>query len=124
MPPLNILIADDHAAIRRNVRTLLEGVPGWNCAEVSSGTEALESVRDLRPDIVLLDVALPGVNGFEAARQILREAPNTSVLILTMYNSDEVRTEASRAGARGIVLKSEASDSLVNAIESVIENGS
>jgi DNA-binding NarL/FixJ family response regulator len=118
---LNILIADDHAAIRRSLRLLIEGTPGWTiCADVSDGAEAVNAARELQPDIALIDLAMPGINGLEVTRQILRDAPHTAVVILTMYQSDELHDEVCRAGARALVVKSDAGESLVEAIRSTI----
>ena len=120
MGMLRILIADDHAVVRRGVRAILESQPGWEvCGEVANGREAVEEVKRLKPDVVVLDVTMPELNGLEATRQILKDAPHTEVLILTMHSSEAVAGEALRAGARGVVLKSDADHELVLAVEAL-----
>jgi len=109
MTSLRILLADDHAAVRRSIRALLSAQPGWEvCAEVSTGREAVDEARRLQPDIVLLDITMPELNGFAAARQILLAVPRVCVLLLTTHQSDELTDEARRAGAAGMILKSDA----------------
>jgi DNA-binding NarL/FixJ family response regulator len=120
MPALRILIADDHAAVRRGIRSLLESHGQWNvCGEAADGEEAVEEAGRLRPDVVLLDVSMPKLNGLEAARQIRRSVPAAQFLVLTMHGSDQLPEEARRAGVRKIVMKSDADRSLIGAIESL-----
>jgi DNA-binding NarL/FixJ family response regulator len=117
---LRILVADDHAVVRRGVRAMLEGQPGWEvCGEAGTGREAVEQVKRLRPDIVVLDLSLPELNGLDATRQILKESPQTEVLVLTMHDSEELAQQVLQAGARGYVLKSDADQSLVAAVQSL-----
>jgi DNA-binding NarL/FixJ family response regulator len=117
---LRILVVDDHAVVRRGVRALLESQPGWEvCAEASTGRDAVEQVKALRPDIVVLDLSLPELNGLDATRQILKESPQTQVLVLTMHDSEELAQQVLQAGARGYVLKSDADQSLVAAVQSL-----
>ena len=117
---LRILVADDHAVVRRGVRAMLEAQPGWEvCGEAGTGREAVEQVKRLRPDIVVLDLSLPELNGLDATRQILKESPQTEVLVLTMHDSEELAQQVLQAGARGYVLKSDADQSLVAAVESL-----
>jgi DNA-binding NarL/FixJ family response regulator len=120
MASLRILIADDHDAVRRSIRSLLESHPNWMvCGEATNGREAVEQTMLLKPDVVLLDMTMPELNGLEVTRLILKDAPAMQVLILTMHQSAELAEEARRAGARGIVLKSNAQDALAAAIESL-----
>lgn len=120
MTAFRILIVDDHAVVRRGVRALLESQEGWEvCGEAQNGIEAIEKVADLKPDLVVLDVSLPGLNGLEVTPQILKASPNTEVLVLTMHHSEELVRQVLRSGAKGYVLKSDADHSLVEAIESV-----
>lgn len=120
MTAFRILIVDDHAVVRRGVRALLESQDGWEvCGEAVNGHEAIEKVAELKPDLVVLDVSLPGLNGLEATPQILKASPNTEVLVLTMHHSEELVRQVLRSGAKGYVLKSDADHSLVEAIESV-----
>jgi len=123
MTPFRILIVDDHAVVRRGVRALLESQAGWEvCGEAANGHEALEKVAELKPDLVVLDVSLPGLNGLEATPQILKASPNTEVLVLTMHHSEELARQVLKSGAKGYVLKSDADQSLVSAIETVREH--
>jgi DNA-binding NarL/FixJ family response regulator len=121
MSSLRILVVDDHAVVRRGVRALLEGHPGWEvCGEAGTGREAVEQAGRLKPDIVVLDLSLPELNGLEATRQILRESPRTEVLVLTMHHSEELAQQVLQAGARGYVLKSDAGESLIAAVETLV----
>jgi DNA-binding NarL/FixJ family response regulator len=121
MTSLRILVVDDHAVVRRGVRALLEGHPGWEvCGEAGTGREAVEQASRLKPDIVVLDLSLPELNGLEATRQILRELPRTEVLVLTMHHSEELAQQVLQAGARGYVLKSDAGESLIAAVETLV----
>jgi DNA-binding NarL/FixJ family response regulator len=117
---LRILIADDHEVARRGIRALLENHPGWEvCAEAKDGRETVELAASTKPDIVLLDIGMPNLNGLEAARQILAASPQVAILILTMHDSDNVVREVLRAGARGFLLKSDAGRDLVAAVEAL-----
>ena len=117
---LRILIADDHELARNGIRALLESHPGWEvCGEAKDGRETVELATSLRPDIVLLDIGMPNLNGLEAARQILTIFPDVAILILTMHDSDNVVREVLRAGARGYLLKSDAGRDLVAAVEAL-----
>ena len=124
MSNLRILIADDHALVRQGLRSVLEAQPGWSvCGEAQDGREAVKLGLKLRPDIFLLDVTMPELNGLDAARQICRSLPGTPILILTMHDSDELCAEAVQAGASGCVLKSDSPRQLVAAIEAVAAGG-
>lgn len=117
---LQILIADDHEVARRGIRSLLESHPGWEvCAEAKDGREAVEFAAAMKPDVILLDIGMPNLNGLEAARQILSSSPDVAILILTMHDSDNVIREVLRAGARGFMLKSDAGRDLVSAVEAM-----
>jgi DNA-binding NarL/FixJ family response regulator len=120
MTPLRILIVDDHAVVRRGVRALLESQPGWEVAgEATTGTEAVELAKRLQPDIVIMDLSLPKLNGLDATRQLLKESPRSEVIVLTMHHSEELARDVLQAGARGYVLKSDADENLVAAVESL-----
>jgi len=120
MSTLRILIADDHEVARRGIRALLETHPGWQvCGEAVDGREAVALAQQLKPDLVLLDIAMPGLNGLDATRQILAAAPQTRVLILTMHDSEQVVREVLAAGALGFLLKSDAGRDLVAAVEAL-----
>jgi DNA-binding NarL/FixJ family response regulator len=117
---LRILIADDHEVARQGIRALLEGHAGWEvCAEAKDGREAVEFANTVNPDLILLDIGMPNLNGLEAARQILASYPELPILILTMHDSDQVVREVLRAGARGFLLKSDAGRDLVAAVEAL-----
>src|SRR5260370_32613457 len=117
---VRILIADDHEVERRGIRALLESHPGWEvCGEARDGRETVELASTARPDVILLDVGMPNLNGLEAARQILAVLPEVAILILTMQDSDHVVRDVLRAGARGFLLKSDAGKDLVAAVEAL-----
>ena len=124
MSAFRILIVDDHEIVRRGIRALVEGHPGWEiCGEAADGREAVEKAAELRPDIVLLDVGMPNLNGLDAARQILAAQPHTRVLILTMHESEELVREVLEIGARGFLLKTDAAKDLVTAVEALQRRG-
>lgn len=117
---LRILIADDHDVARRGIRALLESHPGWQvCGEAKDGREAVELAAEQKPDLILLDIGMPNLNGLEAARQILATAPNALILILTMHDTDQIVREVLRAGARGFLLKSDAGRDLIAAVDAL-----
>jgi DNA-binding NarL/FixJ family response regulator len=117
---LRILIADDHEVARKGIRSLLESRPGWEvCGEARDGREAVESAAKLRPDVLLLDIGMPNLNGLDATRQILTVIPNARILILTVHDTEQVVREVLAAGARGYVLKSDAGRDLVTAVEAL-----
>jgi DNA-binding NarL/FixJ family response regulator len=103
MSSLSILIADDHEVVRRGVRTLLEGRPEWTvCGEAATGRETIEKARKLRPDLVLLDLTMPELDGIDAISQILTASPGVTILVLTMHDSGEMATRVLAAGASGL----------------------
>src|SRR6195256_1374372 len=117
---LRILLVDDHAVVRRGVRSLLESQEGWEvCGEASTGRDAVDQSRRLRPDVVVMDLSLPELNGLDATRHILNDAPETEVLVLTMHQSEELARDVLQAGARGYVLKSDADENLIAAVENL-----
>jgi DNA-binding NarL/FixJ family response regulator len=120
MNALRILVADDHPVVRRGVKALLETHANWQvCGEASTGREAVEQVKRLDPDIVVLDLSMPELNGLDATRRIMQDAPRTQVLVLTMHHSEELAHQVLRAGARGYVLKSDADRELIAAVDSL-----
>jgi DNA-binding NarL/FixJ family response regulator len=120
MSKLQILVVDDHEVVRKGLRVLIEPDPGWEvCGEARNGREAVKKAQKLKPDVVVMDIAMPELNGLEATRQILKAAPRTEVLILTVHESDQLVREVLEAGAHGYVLKSAAGSDLVNAIEAL-----
>jgi DNA-binding NarL/FixJ family response regulator len=115
--PIRIVIADDHDVVREGLRALLATEPAWQvCGEAVTGRDAVAQVAEKKPDVVILDVSMPDLNGIEAARQIHRRSPTSEVLILTMHDSDRLLAEAIDTGVRGYVLKSDAGRELVAAV--------
>jgi DNA-binding NarL/FixJ family response regulator len=116
---LRILVVDDHAVVRRGVRSLLESHEGWTvCGEATTGRDAVEQSRHLRPDVIVMDLSLPELNGLDAIRQILKDGPGTEVVVLTMHHSEELAREVLQTGARGYVMKSDADENLIRAVDS------
>jgi DNA-binding NarL/FixJ family response regulator len=120
MKRLRILIADDHELLRHGVRSLLQSHEGWEvCGEAVDGRDAVRKAAQLNPDVVVLDIGMPNLNGLDAARDILHDEPGTMVLILTIDESEQVMREVLNAGARGFLLKSDAARDLVAAVEAL-----
>ena len=120
---MKILIADDHELVRKGLRAVLEERPGWKvCGEAVNGRHAVELAKQLRPDVIVLDITMPELNGPEATRQIRKALPDAEVLILTMHESDQLVSEVLAAGARGYILKADTSRLLVTAIESLSQH--
>ncbi len=120
MKKLRILIADDHPLVRQGLRSVLESQEGWTvCAEAENGRSAVKLGLELKPDVFLIDVTMPELNGLDATRQLCRERPNAAVLILTMHESDQLCADLMRAGARGCLLKSDSPRQLLAAVEAV-----
>jgi LuxR family transcriptional regulator, maltose regulon positive regulatory protein len=119
-----VLIVDDHAVIRRGVQGILSTYPEWDlCGEADNGQDAIRLAGELAPEVVIMDVSMPGMNGLEATRIIHEVLPETKVLLLTLHSSSEFVRSAFRAGARGYVLKSDAENELVRALNVVIGEG-
>jgi len=119
MKALRILIADDHEVVRRGLRALLEDHEDWEiCGEAADGRDAVDKAAHMKPDVVILDIGMPNLNGLDAARQIMRDEPRTMILILTIDESEQVMREVLNAGARGFLLKSDAARDLVAALDS------
>ena len=121
-PRMRILLADDHDVVRRGLRQLLEDREGWTvCGEAVTGRQAVEMARELVPNLVILDLTMPELNGLEATRQIRKELPSTEVLMFTMHESEQLIGEVLAAGAKGYLLKSDASRSIVAAVEALAQ---
>jgi DNA-binding NarL/FixJ family response regulator len=117
---LRILVVDDHDIIRRGLKDLLTAKPGWQvCAEAKTGKEAVALAEQLEPEIVVMDISMPDLNGLEAARRIHKALPKTGILILTMHFSDQLVREVVETGARGYILKSDADRDLVAAVDCI-----
>jgi DNA-binding NarL/FixJ family response regulator len=118
MHPLRILIADDHSVVRAGLRALLESRPGWEVvAEAADGRDAVEKATKHKPDVAVLDIGMPLLNGVEATRRIRSASSTTEILILTMHESDDLVQQVVQAGARGYVLKDEADRVLLAAVD-------
>jgi DNA-binding NarL/FixJ family response regulator len=123
MTVLRILIADDHSVVRAGLRSLLESRPGWQvCAESSDGRDAVDKAAKLKPDVAVLDIGMPLLNGVEATRQIRLASPATEILILTMHESDDLVQQVVQAGARGYILKDDADRVLLAAVEAASQH--
>jgi DNA-binding NarL/FixJ family response regulator len=123
MRKLRILVADDHEIVRRGLVALIKGNPDWEvCAECDDGRRAVDKASELKPDIVVLDIGMPVLNGLEATRQILKDNPNIKVLILTITDADQVVQAVLDAGARGFILKSDAVRDLMMAVDALQHN--
>jgi DNA-binding NarL/FixJ family response regulator len=119
---LKVLLVDDHALVRRGFRRMLEDEPTFQVVgEASDGLEAVESAEKLQPDVIVMDCALPQVNGIEASRRILASKPQTAILMLSMHSEDTLIRQALEAGAKGYVLKNAMDLDLVSAIKKVAE---
>lgn len=123
MNKLRILVADDHEIVRHGLVALIKSHQGWEiCAEADNGRQAVEQARELKPDVAILDIGMPTLNGLEATRLILRDNPRVRVLILTINDTDQAVRAVLDAGARGFLLKSDAARELVAAVEALQNN--
>ena len=123
MRSLRILIADDHEVMRNGVRELIEHEPGWQvCGTAANGREAVETAKKLKPEVVVLDMTMPELDGLEALRQIKRALPDVEVVIFSAHHSEEVIEQLFDAGAKSYIQKSDAGRSLVAAIKSIAEH--
>jgi len=119
---LTVLLVDDHALVRRGFRRMLEDEPTFQVVgEASDGLEAVKLAEALRPDVIVMDCALPQMNGIEASRRILAKLPDTAILMLSMHSEDTLVKQALEAGARGYILKNAMDLDLVSAIKKVAE---
>jgi DNA-binding NarL/FixJ family response regulator len=119
---VQILIADDREAIRKQVSLILTSRPNLEvCAEAANGKEAVEKTRELNPDLVILDITMPILNGLDAARVIKEFAPDIPILVLTVHKSRQLMQEAQKIGVQGYVTKAEASQTLLHAVDAVLQ---
>ncbi|MBI3942222.1 MAG: response regulator transcription factor [Chloroflexi bacterium] len=120
MEPLHILIADDHPIFRDGLRALLSSSPGIELAgEATTGEEAISLAASLQPDVIIMDIRMPGMNGIDATRQIVHTSPHIGILIVTMFEEDQLIFAAMRAGARGYLLKGATHDEMLRAVWAV-----
>jgi len=120
---LRIFVADDHEVVRRGIRDLLTSRSDWEvCGEAGNGHEAVDNVAQLKPDIVILDISMPGLNGLEATRQILQSDPDQKIAILSITDSEQMIQEALKAGAKAYIMKSDAAKDLIAAVEALQRN--
>src|ERR1035441_5082659 len=121
MKKTRILLVDDHHVVRRGVAGVIEDArPEWEvCGEASTGREAVAAAAGLKPDVVVMDISMPDMNGLEATREILKNNPGTEVLILSVHESDQIVHDVLAAGARGYILKQDAGTDLIAALEAV-----
>ena len=120
MPSLRILIADDHDLMRRGIKGMLVSRSGWEvCGEASTGREAVKLAGEMKPDIAILDISMPDLNGVDAAKRIRKESPNTEILILSMHYSDQLIRDILEAGVRGYIVKSDSDRDLIIAVETL-----
>jgi DNA-binding NarL/FixJ family response regulator len=119
---LRILIADDHGLVRHGARSVLHSRHGWKVVgEAANGREAVEKAAKLKPDVAIIDISMPELDGVEVARQIREAVPDTKVLVMTMHESDQMVQRALDAGAHGYILKSDLTDALPKAVRAVAE---
>jgi DNA-binding NarL/FixJ family response regulator len=119
-----VLIVDDHAFIRRGVQTILRPFSEWElCGEADNGNDAIRMAEELEPEVIIMDVAMPGLNGIEATRAIRKTQPGVKIVLLTLYESADLVRSAFRAGASGYLLKTDAEQELVRALTVVIGEG-
>lgn len=117
---MRILVADDHDIMRRGLRSLLTAKPGWEvCAEAKTGREAVALAEQHKPEVVVMDISMPELNGLEAARRIRKSLPKTEIVILTLHFSDQLVHDIVEAGARAYIMKSDADRDLVTAVEAI-----
>lgn len=118
-----ILIVDDHELVRKGLRVTLESEAKWTVVgEASSGGDAIELARKLKPDVVVIDLGMPELNGLEATRRIVRDLPSVRILVLTVYEAEHVINEVLEAGAHGYLLKSDAGRELIQAINALLQD--
>jgi DNA-binding NarL/FixJ family response regulator len=121
---VRVLVVDDHEVMRMGIRNLLESVPNWSiCAEASNGHEAVEKAFQFEPDVIVMDITMPGMNGLDAAGEIGKSRPDIPVILFSLHLSEDLTSHFNRGGIRGAVGKSEAARDLVEAVKKVLGGG-
>jgi DNA-binding NarL/FixJ family response regulator len=119
-----VLIVDDHAFIRRGVQAVLHSFPEWEfCGEADNGNDAIRLAQELKPEVIIMDVSMPGLNGIEATRAIRKTQPEVKIILLTLHQSEDLVRTAFRAGATGYLLKADAEQELLKALSTVVGEG-
>jgi DNA-binding NarL/FixJ family response regulator len=120
-----VLIVDDHAFVRRGVQNILDSFPEWDlCGEAANGQDGLRMIEELQPDVVLMDVSMPGMDGIQATRTARSSNPGIKIILITLHESVEVLRSGFRAGANGYLLKADAEEELIKALRVVVGDGS
>jgi DNA-binding NarL/FixJ family response regulator len=123
MHAVSVLIADDHEVVRRGLRALIHEQPGWQVvAEAIDGRDAVAKAEKFKPDVAILDISMPSLNGLEATRQITKLSPRTKVLILSIHDSDQLIHKLLSAGVRGYILKADAGRDFITAVKALLAN--
>lgn len=121
---VRILVADDHEVMRLGIRNLLEAMPNWTiCAEAGNGQEAIEKASQYQPDIIIMDITMPVMNGLEASKVIAQAQPDMPIVLFSLHLSDEMISNFDRESIRGAVCKGDAARDLVDAINQILEGG-
>jgi DNA-binding NarL/FixJ family response regulator len=119
-----VLVVDDHAVLRRGIKSIVNAWPGWEITgETGTGEEAVDLAASLKPDVILMDISMPGMGGLNATKIICNESPQTKIVLLTLHDSMECVRAAFQAGARGYLLKSDTEVEMMRALETVVGNG-
>jgi len=120
-----VLIVDDHAFVRRGVQNILSAFLDWElCGEAGNAADGIRMIHALKPDVVLMDVSMPGMDGIQATREVRNADPQTKIVLITLHESVEVLRSGFRAGANGYLLKADAEEELIKALRIVVGNGS
>jgi DNA-binding NarL/FixJ family response regulator len=123
-PRVRVLVADDHEVMRLGIRNLLEVQPGWSiCAEATNGQEAVEKALQFRPDVIIMDITMPVMNGLQAAGEITKAKPQIPVILFSLHMSEDIYRHFMTDGIRGAVAKGDAARDLVLAVETVLGGG-
>jgi DNA-binding NarL/FixJ family response regulator len=123
--PLRILVVDDHDVVRQGVRLILRSRPDWEiCGEAETGVQALEKENQLKPDLLILDISMPGQDGLDVAAELRARKSDAKIVVLTMHESKELASAVKAVGAVGYVIKSHAARDLVKAIQTIVDGGS